>query len=210
MITLCLPVCQINVILMGYSEHHVMSNSPEAMLMISLTMAFCASSYSSLFLEYSSLTELSLLQTCEREQTISWPEGQRGLPRPTSGVWRTCWWSALRSSARPAWWISCCSSDSSPPCRWLAGKNPAWHSTPASPSYRHPDLKHNVTQMRSNWDSDNTCKQLQFTASFRSKPKLMTASRKITLSVKPLWSLHDALTLKSDFICNCCVCHSVK
>ena len=71
MITLCLPVCQINVMLVGYSEHHVMSNSPEAMLMISLTMAFCASSYSSLFLEYSSFTELSLLQTCEREQIIS-------------------------------------------------------------------------------------------------------------------------------------------
>lgn len=40
-----------------------LTHSPEAMLMISLTIASWASSYSSLFFIYSSLTELSLLWT---------------------------------------------------------------------------------------------------------------------------------------------------
>lgn len=52
--------------------------SPEAMLIISLTIAFWASSYSSLFLVYSSFRELSLLQTREGEkfngQVVSWGE----------------------------------------------------------------------------------------------------------------------------------------
>uniref|UniRef100_A0A3B3S7A6 Tripartite motif containing 35-13 n=1 Tax=Paramormyrops kingsleyae TaxID=1676925 RepID=A0A3B3S7A6_9TELE len=46
---------------LDYDRGEVVSPSPEAMLMISFTMAFCAPSYSSRFLVYSSFRELSLL-----------------------------------------------------------------------------------------------------------------------------------------------------
>lgn len=70
---------------------------------------------------------------------------ERGHGSPAADVrcvTQTCLWNALRSSEHPTWWISCCSSESSLPCRWPSGKNPAWHLTPVSPSYQHPDLEH--------------------------------------------------------------------
>lgn len=152
------------------------------MLIISLTMAFCASSYSPLFLVYSSLAELSLLQTCESAQewgqTINWPRRAgpaRGPLGLLDAIGQTCSWNALRSSAHPTWWISCCSSEPSPPCRWLSSRSPAQRWTPVSPSYQHPGLKHNkINNLKSlKYQSLFICLQQKFVLDKRDCPLVL-------------------------------------